>query len=263
MSKNWILAAGCWLLALSMTGCSIPMLATRDDLLQIHQIQSVDFTQIKKDITSIQEKQEEMFKLQATLFQELKELNLSLGILKEKVETNRERLALISQRIDDLDAGINLKWKNLAKRLDLAPPEGVEQKPSELYQLAYNDYTRGKYDLAILGFENYLKQFPETELGSSAQYFLGECYLAKKEWEKAVTEYSKVSNRYPQSDKVLMAELKKTLALKELNRSEDIKKTLEWIISTAPNSLEAVFAREKLGQWFPPPAAQGEKGSSR
>jgi tol-pal system protein YbgF len=250
MKKTWLLAIGYWLVAMNFCSCSIPMFATRDDLLQFHQIQSVDFTEIKKDISSIQEKQEEMFKRQAALFQELKELNLSLSTLKEKVEANRERLALISQRIDDLDAGFNQQWKSLAKRLELAPPGSIEPKPSELYQLAYNDYIRGKYDLAILGFDNYLKQYSETELGASAQYFLGECYLAKKEWEKAVFEYSKVSTRYPQSDKVLMAELKKTIALKELNRDEETKKTLEWIVSTAPNSLEAVLAREKLKQWF-------------
>jgi len=223
------------------------MFATRHDFSKIRQFQTAEFNQIK-------EKQEEIFKQQAALFQEFKELNLSLSILREKVEANRERLTLISQRIDDLETGVNQKWKTLAVRLELTAPEGIEPKPSELYQLAYNDYTRGKYDLAILGFDNYLKKYPETELGASAQYFLGECYLAKKDWEKAVLEYSKVSLRYPKSDKVLMAELKKTIALKELKRDEEIKKTLEWIISTAPDSLEAVFAREKLKQWF---SAQG------
>lgn len=249
MSKC-LLPIACCLVAINLTGCSIPMFATRDDLLQIHQVQSADFTQIKKDLNAIQEKQDEMSKRQTAFFQELKELNLSLGILKEKVETNRERLSLLSQRIDDLDTAVNQKWKLLAVRLQMSPPEGIEPKPSELYQLAYNDYTRGKYDLAILGFDNYLKKYADTELASSAQYFLGECYLAKKDWEKAVVEYDKVLLRYPQSDKVLMAGLKKTSALKELNRNEEAKKTLEWIISNAPNSLEAVFAREKLDRWF-------------
>lgn len=220
------------------------MFATRDDLLEIHQYQSTQFNEIK-------EKQDEIFKKQATLFQELKELNTSLSILKEKIETNELRLALLSQRIDDLDVGIEQKWKGLATRLDLAPPAGTsEAKPSELYQLAYNDYTRGKYDLAILGFENYLKKYPETELAASAQYFLGECFLAKKEWEKAISEYDKISAKYPQSNRILSADLKKSLALKELNKTEEAKKTLEKIISTAPNSLEAVLAREKLNQWF-------------
>lgn len=248
MRKEWLL-----LLALSLSGCSIPMFATRDDIFQAQQMQTYNLAGLQREVNAMNQKQDEMFKRQAALFQELKELNLSLSILKEKVEGNRERLALISQRIDDLDAATNQKWKELSTRLQLAPPEAAPAKPSELYQMAYNDYTRGKYDLAILGFDDYLKKYPETELASSAQYFLGECYLAKKNWEKAALEYGKVSTRYPHSEKVLMAELKKTFALKELNQNEEAKKTLEWIVSTAPNSLEAVLAREKLRQWFAPP----------
>ncbi len=75
--------------------------------------------------------------------------------------------------------------------------------------------------------------------------------MAKKDWAKALEEYEKVKIKYPRSDKVLIAELKKSVALKELNKTDEAKGVLEWIISNSPNSLEAVLAREKLKEWFP------------
>src|SRR5262245_11140730 len=51
-------------------------------------------------------------------------------------------------------------------------PSGAQAgpPPRELYSAAYADYARGNYDLAIQGFQEYLKNYADSELADNAQY---------------------------------------------------------------------------------------------
>jgi tol-pal system protein YbgF len=118
--------------------------------------------------------------------------------------------------------------------------------PKQLYDAAYLDLTKGKYDLAITGFSNYLKYFPETELGDNAQYWLGECYYAKKNYTRAAIEFHKVLENYATGDKVPSALYKLGLSLLELKSVGEANKYFEELVNKYPNTQEAKLAQEKL-----------------
>src|SRR5262249_3490609 len=46
--------------------------------------------------------------------------------------------------------------------------------PTSAFNLSYNDYLNGKYDLAVSGFQRFVKDFPGTSLTPNAHYWLGE-----------------------------------------------------------------------------------------
>src|SRR2546422_8590803 len=45
-------------------------------------------------------------------------------------------------------------------------------------QAAYIDFSKGSYSLAIAGFREFLRRYPDHELAGSAQYWIGEAYLS-------------------------------------------------------------------------------------
>jgi TolA-binding protein len=64
------------------------------------------------------------------------------------------------------------------------PPPTVS--PQEAYSMAYNDYLKGNYDLAIESFKLYRAQFPGSPLADNALYWIGECRYSQRKFEEAV-----------------------------------------------------------------------------
>jgi tol-pal system protein YbgF len=120
------------------------------------------------------------------------------------------------------------------------------EDPQALYQAAYNDYLRGSYDLAILGFRRYLKSFPETELADNASYWIGECFFSQRKYRQAIDEFDNIFRTYPRSDKTASALLKKGYGLLELGERQEGVAQLQRVIRDFPQSDEANLARQRL-----------------
>lgn len=120
--------------------------------------------------------------------------------------------------------------------------------PTEIYQNAYADYSKGNYDLAIVGFEGFLNDFPDAMLAPNAQYWLGECYYSRKEFDKAAKEFDKVIKNYQGAIKVPSAYLKKGFSLEALGNNEAAKAQYRKIVDAYPLAPEAAIAKEKLKQ---------------
>ena len=74
-----------------------------------------------------------------------------------------------------------------------AQPSGSGVSPSKAYDAAFNDYTSGQYDLAIQGFEFYIREFPTSPRAADAQLGIGNSYYALGNYKEAVTAYQKVT----------------------------------------------------------------------
>lgn len=147
-----------------------------------------------------------------------------------------------------------------------APPPGVGARPSttlqpqDIYQAAYIDFSKGSYDLAMAGFREFLRRFPEHQLAGNAQYWIGESYFsmartstnagqadkAKGELEQAVQEYRKVLANYPRGEKAPTAIYKEALALIDLKQTALAQQRLEYLVANFPQAEETPMARERL-----------------
>jgi tol-pal system protein YbgF len=127
-----------------------------------------------------------------------------------------------------------------------APAAGVPP-PRELYSQAYTDYARGNYDLAIQGYQEYLRNYPDTEFADNAQYWIGECLYSKQKFPDAIQAWDDLFRRYPSSDKLPDARFKKGLALERLGRRRDAAVEYRIVVDRYPNTEAARKAREKIG----------------
>jgi tol-pal system protein YbgF len=133
-------------------------------------------------------------------------------------------------------------------------------QPKDIYQAAYIDFSKGSYTLAIAGFREFLRRFPDHELADDAQYWVGEAYFslargygnagqgdkAAQSLEQAVQEFKKVVANYPRGEKTPTALYKEALALIELKQPELAQSRLQYLVENFPQAAETPLARERL-----------------
>ena len=139
------------------------------------------------------------------------------------------------------------------------PATGALQ-PQDLYQAAYIDFSKGSYALAIDGFREFLRRYPDHPQANSAQYWIGECQVAlaqqytnagqteraSEALQRAVQEFRKVVANYPRGDRVPTALYKEALTLIELKQPAVAQARLQYLVDNFPQAEEAPLARERL-----------------
>jgi len=124
-------------------------------------------------------------------------------------------------------------------------PRGKQDKES-VYASAYELFKDGKYDRARELFQNFLKQYPDTEYSDNAQFWIAECYYFEKKYENAILEYDKVSKNYPDGDKVPYALLKQGITFLNLGDKVSARLILQRVIKDYPNTNQARTAKATL-----------------
>ena len=113
------------------------------------------------------------------------------------------------------------------------------------YDDAFRVVERKDYRAAIIKLRDFIKRYPASDLADNAQYWLGECHYALKEYDRAILEFDAVRN-YPNGDKMPAALLKQGFAYAELNDRVDARKVLQELVERYPQSEEAGKAKAKL-----------------
>ncbi|MDI6641240.1 MAG: tol-pal system protein YbgF [Elusimicrobiota bacterium] len=206
---------------------------------------SREITDLRDDIGQLRVQMNNLQRNQADLSTQMDILTKDLSALNEKLDDTKYRMSLLSQRMDDIHSSLSQRVDILSEQLSGSKPQ-LTPTPSELYKLSYSDYTKGKYDLAIVGFRNFLEKYPDSELASNAQYYLAETYFSKKEYEQSIREFDGLIREYSYSDLVVSAKYKKALALIELKKTAEAKVILQEITTKYPQSPEAGQSKEKL-----------------
>lgn len=146
-----------------------------------------------------------------------------------------------------------------------AMPEGARPGTGSLlaqdvYQAAYIDFSKGNYALAITGFSEFLRRYPDHDLADNAQYWIGETHLALARrhadagqpleatdaLQQAVQEFRKVVANYARGDKAPTALYKEALALLELQEPREAQARLQYLVDNFPQAEETRLARERL-----------------
>lgn len=182
--------------------------------------------------------------------------------LKEKDEIKKTLIEL-TDRVANLERMVKYQYQYMGLR----PPEGPQPMPpayeapqpevqppeskkemteSQIYDMALNLYREGKYEDSISLFQEFIKRFPKSDRADNAYFWIGECYMALRQFSQAILSYDKVIKNYPKGNKVPNAMLRQAIAFIELKDFTPSKLLLKKIIKKYPNSPEAKIAEKKL-----------------
>jgi tol-pal system protein YbgF len=124
------------------------------------------------------------------------------------------------------------------------PPPGIS--PQRTYDSAYSDYAAGQYDLAIVGFQTFLKFFPRHMSADDAQLNIGNSLYNGGKYREAVTEYQRVISDYAGTDSVPAAHYKLGQTYMALKQNDLARKQFETLMQAFPRSNEATLAKQAL-----------------
>jgi tol-pal system protein YbgF len=185
----------------------------------------------------------------------------NVRILREKADDTNVRLSTMTQELESMRQTIASMPQPVAPGVTpptddptavvpapTAPPAGPPPSvsPDKMYQAAYADFTGGQYDLAIQGFELYLRTFPKTVRAPEAQVNIGNSYYAQGKFREAADAFQKAITDYPQSDSVPTAYYKLGLSYEGLKQVDLAKKAYETVIKEFPNAFDTQLARQRL-----------------
>ncbi len=164
----------------------------------------------------------------------------------------RDEMQNITIKLDDTNnrvAALHRKLEESQTRRDLripTPIPGTGPKPDQVYHIAYSDYLAGNYELAIIGFRDFLSLYAENESADNAAFYLANCHQMQGRYEKAIQVFDEVINLYPKSDMAPSAYYKKATTQMELQKNDEAIETLSRLVSLYPDSQESELAKQEL-----------------
>ena len=223
---------------------------------------------------SVREMQNETRATRADVGENLKELQDELRRTGEKVEENTYQVRQLTAKLDEIlyslqAAQETIPQERVVKPADIEVEEPEETpteaptdtekpeaavpppllkpvSPEEDYRRAKRDYDRGNLEIAKLEFDEYLRNYPDSELAPNAQFWLAECHFKSGDFRTAVTEFKKVYTEFPHNNKVPDAMLNEAYAHDRLGEREEAVRLLRKIISQYGDSPGHVAESAKI-----------------
>ncbi len=200
---------------------------------------------IEKRLGSVKDQTEDVQTAQADLSTEIKELSSDLNALQSNLNDYQQRMAVMSVRLDDLEASLSAR---MDAQIELLSGSKFVDKPlpSTSYSLANTDFVRGKYSEAISGFESYIKQFPKGAKVAEAKLKIGDSKMKQGDSAGAIQSYDDLILSFPKDVSVPTAMIRKAAALENNGKKTQALETLGSLIRVFPYSPEAKTAQEKI-----------------
>jgi tol-pal system protein YbgF len=230
---------------LMTTGCSnLTMLRTRE--LRVVQA-NVD--SLRTELVSLQKTMHEEQKNQSEILRLIRaDQQLRFGEIERKVSQIGANLNENQFRLSRIDEQTSEFQKKLDAQLaaENAQQNSRDAEIEKLFQIAMSDFNAGRYDIAINGFKDLFIQFPESEFASEAEYWIAECYYAKRAYQQAERDYIGYVKKYPKGSKLCVALYKLGLAYEKQKKIKSKKMVWKKALQQCPDSPELQVIRAQM-----------------
>jgi len=258
--------------ALAASGCAT---AVEDDVQQ-------DLAQIRRDLNTLNlaahrsrgETETVLSQLERRSREQSAERTRQVSAMNARIDGLASEMNRLSTRLDELAQRLDGQGRSAGAGPSGRPTPSPAPSPlspggarmpgdgtaDESFKTAYLDFTKGNYTLAIAGFREFVRRYPDASQADSAQYWIGESYFsmgraavsagqaekAREAFDQAVQEFRKVFVNYPRGRQVPTALFKEALALLELKQPKIAQARLRYLVDNFPQSEETPLARERL-----------------
>ena len=184
----------------------------------------------------------------------------NVRVLREKTDETNVRISTVSQELETLrqliasqpaapaatqTTGVDATGQPIPTAPPPATPAGVS--PQRMFEASYADYSAGRYDLAIQGFQGFIQAFPRLPNAADAQYNIGMSYFNQGKWAEARDAFQKTISDYPQNtDRVADGYYKLGQSFERLNQIDNAKRAYETLVQRFPAAFSATQAKQAL-----------------
>lgn len=241
-----------------------------------------EYLQLLAEVRMLQEQNQQMQQLFGTLQDALKAVSAKLDdqtaanrkaladqtlainnigdtvrVLREKADDTNVRISTVAQEIQALRQSVaSTATQPAAVSSPTDPgapstgaptsvPAGVS--PQRMYETSYDDFTAGRWDSAITGFNLFIQSFPRLPQAAQAQFNIGASYYNQGKWAEARDAFQLVTQNYPQdADTNAQAYFKLGQTYEQLKQIENAKKAYETVVQKYPANFQATQASQAL-----------------
>jgi tol-pal system protein YbgF len=173
-----------------------------------------------------------------------------LQAIRQEIATLQELTGQSQQRLSEL-----------RRRFEAPPPPGREAPaapgevtpggaaadpgPGQMYEMSLQQYRRGSLSTARLGFQEFLRAYPDHERAPDALFYIGETY-AREHPDSAAAVYESIVRQHPRSTRAPAALYKLGLMAEQRGDAASARAHFSRVIAGYPRSDEANLARDKL-----------------
>lgn len=193
------------------------------------------------------------------LLRQLETQQMELRQLQNQVEVQANELEKLKGRqrdlINDMDRRIQLLERrpvNTGEAPRVVVPErttaAIGAAEQQDYDTAFALLKQGQYERAIRAFREFLGRYPKGGLADNAQYWIAEGNYVLHEFKSALSEFTKLTQVYPDSAKLPDALLKIGYIHQELGDRDKARKALEELTRRYPTSNAAKIAEKRLAK---------------
>jgi len=179
-------------------------------------------------------------------------------VIRERLDDNNVRIGSLTQEVEALRQALQrptptVEPDSSATPGGSTPPAGVSPgqpviavSPQKMQETAMADYGIGQYDLAIEGFQAYIKSFPKSDWADDAQVYICKSYLLAGNNEKAVEACDTAIRNYPNGNMIPDAYYRKGIALSNLKNIAGARAACETVVKNYKDSDVAILAQQCL-----------------
>lgn len=167
----------------------------------------------------------------------LNQLQQAISLLTGQVEQLQYRNQQLQQQLEKMQADYEFRLDQVEKgggrgpgapaarppaaAAAAPPPAAAAGGADQIYNDAFKKLQDGDYAGAEKGFRSFVQRFPQHALAGNAQYWLGETYYARRDYQNAMTAFAEGYKAYKSSPKGPDNLLKLGITLATLGRKSD------------------------------------------
>ncbi|MBA2652426.1 MAG: tol-pal system protein YbgF [Tatlockia sp.] len=126
------------------------------------------------------------------------------------------------------------------------PARGNPAEEQISYLAAYELVKNKHFDEALTAMQAFINQYPHGGYTANAQYWLGELFMVKRDFPKAIEHFEIVLRQFPSSSKAAASTLKIGYALAASGKDNEARSRLQQVLKNYPDTPTAQLATIKL-----------------
>ncbi|WP_323018419.1 tol-pal system protein YbgF [Castellaniella sp.] len=182
-----------------------------------------------------------------TQVQQMKDQNQQARLqLADQMDMLHQEIATLRGRIEELNQlNRNVSAPGQSNAPQQNPQTGDPQQQAA-YQAAADQYRNGRYKEAASSFATFVQSYPDSNLVTDAQFYLGSSQYASKDFKNSIQTMQALVKDHPGDARAPDALLVVAANQIELNDLKSAKASLQRITKDYPQSSAAETAKSRL-----------------
>jgi TolA-binding protein len=168
------------------------------------------------------------------------EMEKQIEALSGNISESQARLSNIDEKTQELKKG----WEERARADSLKATARLAEIEG-LFEVALGDYQSGRRSVALAGFNDIIKRFPDSPRAEESAYWIGECYYTQKMLDEAEKSFTAYLKQFPQGKHVCGAMLKLGLVYGNKKKIESRNMVWDKLLERCPDSEEATVSKAR------------------